>query len=213
MISLENNLIKRFFLFANRTPDKYGDLDNFLINHPDYHSDSVFILLNTAEPMLFKSVLDFPRKWIFFRVLVNTVVKKNRTILFRNLNLLPTHNFEYFSSLPDTGEPYEIFLKQIKDLNIDIKNLYPNSLVFNDEHQALVHKLKYNVKPWAKQKTLSSGLWLYIHLKHQFSTSKFTFVGFNGNISPQFHNPPIETEYLRNLFVSGHVETYNCIME
>jgi len=212
MILFVNEMAQRFFIFANRLKNKYGDLDNFLLHHPDYNN-AVYILLNTAEPLSFSSVIEFPKKWIFFRVLSDTSNIRKRTLIFRDLTLLQKYDFEQFGALPDQDEPYQVFLDRIKELNIDNTRLYPYRLSFNQEHFHLVHKLNFNVKPWAKQKTLSSGLWLYIHLKERYPLSSFTFVGFNGNIGSQFHNPSAEQQYLKELFMSKNVETHNCIME
>lgn len=203
--------IEHFFIFANRLKDKYGDLDNFLYNHKDYNSNSVFVLLNKAEPLVFDSVASFNRKWIFFRVLSNTTVSKYRIMTFRDPSLLTQYNFEYYGCLPDSGEPYKIFRNTISSLNVSPNNLYPYSLEYNDTHHYYVHRLKKNVPPWAKQKTLSSGLWLYVHLKQMFSNAKFTFIGFNAHISPKFHNADVEKELLLEIFQTDNVEQYNCI--
>lgn len=205
-------MINRFFIFANRRKEIYGDLDTFLFQHPDYHSNnSVFILMNTAQPLAFKAVSEFDRKWIFFRVLADTTISKFRKLTFRDITLLTRYHFEYYCSLPDDGNPNDIFKDQIQQLKIPCGQPYIHSVAFNSDHHDLVHRLKWNVKPWAKQKTLSSGLWVYLHLKEYYPTAHFTFIGFDANLSPKFHNPDIEAKYLLELFKSDNIESYRCI--
>ncbi len=208
------NDIKRFFMFANRYEHRYGELNNFLYNHPDYNDNSVFILFNKMLPLSFDAVYNFTRKWIYFRCLFS---QETRKLTYQNLDLLNDISFEKFYSLPECFSPQhqakeycEIFCKLIHEKKIDIGKL-SHSTSDHKDHQTLTDRINRGNKPYHKSKNLSSGLWAYIYLKYKYPNAKFTLIGFNSDISPNNHAADIERKYFLAdiLFLKNRIETFN----
>ena len=203
--------VKRFFMFANRYKRRYGDLDNFLYNHPDYNDSSVFILFNRMLPVSFDSVKNFKRKWIYFRCLFG----KDKVLTYMDLDLLKTIDFERFYSIPECScdnhkdkEYCKVFFELIHQKDIDISKLFHSEIDNNEEHKLLFEQVNSAHKPWDRTRNLSSGLWTYVYLKTIFPKSKFTLIGFNADISPKNHEAIVEKEYLLQQVKQHDIELF-----
>ena len=199
---------KRFFIFANRYQNRYGDLDKFLYSHPDYNEQSVFVLFNLGLPLQsFESVRQFQRKWIWFRALNNG----NSNYIYRDLQLLHKFNFERFYHYNDDTEHCHIFYDLIEQKQLDISKLHHCGKAYN-EHILLLHRLSSQTKIYRPSKKPSTGLWVYIYLKNKYPNAKFTLIGFNADISPRSHSARLERQYLltENMF-NKDLEMFKCL--
>jgi hypothetical protein len=198
MTSIE--LLSNIFIFANNLEkdicDSYFEnFDNFL------SKNNALIFFNRAIPLIKSNYLSHhSNKWLFFRLLAN---HKNYNSFFYDLGLLKNFQFTKYFFIP---EPFEqkwqnrnFFIPTINELHnrgIDIKNFCHMSL-FDGPELRMVKKI------YPKNKTISSGLWLYLYLKYHYSTSKFYLVNFNSKVNSDFHSPEFESAYLCSEYMNN----------
>ena len=207
-----NNL--RFFIFANRLLEKYRGLDEFLTTHPDYNK-SVIILFNRAKPLEFQSVANHPRKWIFYRRLVNVkhsskVIIKIKDFVYQGIEHLLKYNFELVTPVPNDNKSNQNFYKFLQN---NLERLPAQKIFSLQSHCDLnpyYDRLNKNKKPWERRQSASTGLIIFLQLQEMFPNAKFTLIGFNSKLSANAHNPSEEKLIWQDLLKQDNLEAYEC---
>lgn len=203
---------QHFFLFANS--NKCENIHKYLLSDHNFNSDnSVVVLFNMGLPLThYQSVADHPHKWIFFRMLGNP---QNNGSIFRDLSLLNTYRFDKFFFIPDFLDPntrvrlryrqpfYNSTIDYLVDHHIDIDRLSHIGL-FDPDILAATKKL------YTENKTISSGLWIYLYLKGKYPKSTFTLLGYSAEISEQYHDPSFEKAFLLSQILSNQCDCLSC---
>ena len=201
----------RFFIFANKTSyHKY--LDDFLVSHKDI-SHSIFVFFNKAEPLKHSAIArKHPNKWIFFR----SLKAEGQDLMFRDLNLLKLFKFKSVFTVPDILDKnlhnnklamYFIDFLEKNDIDVSIVRHIGSEKFQPKEYFQLIKRINLKkAKFYHKNKFLSSGLLIYIYLKHKYPKNPITLIGFTGDVDPKVHEPIVEKNYI----VQEHLYNKNC---
>lgn len=197
----------KFYLVANNT-----EINNyeFLKDTGFYDVNSTCILFNSAYPLTITSdIQNHSNKWIFFRSLSS--IREN--IFYRDLSLLEKFHFERYYFIPDIFDyakykNRDYFLStvtQLHDKNISLSRIHHMD-IFESHEFRTVKKYCKNIN-----KTISSGLWIYLYIKNKYPSSHITLVGYSANINTQFHDSSFEYGYLLSEILNNRCSHIKCL--
>lgn len=204
--------VKHFFLFANS--DHSENIQQFLMQSQEFHSIySTSILFNAGLPLdYYPAVANHGCKWIFFRMMGNT---QNYSNIFRDLSLLKKYQFDKFFFIPDFLDPstraanryrkpfYYPTMDYLVSNNIDTSHLSHIGL-FDPDILAKTKQL------YTTNKTLSSGLWIYLYLKGKYPNSTFTLLGYSSDLNEQYHDSSFEKAFLLSQILTNQCNSVSC---
>lgn len=185
--------LNNIFIFANNLEKEIDD--TYFLNFRNFLSkNNTLVFMNTAVPLVKSNYLaNHDNKWIFFRIMARY---KKYGSFFKDMDLLKKFQFTKYFFIP---EPFDkkwqslnFFIPTMNELcdkNIDVNNFCHMSL-FDGPELSMVKKI------YPKNKTMSSGLWIYLYLKYHYNDSRFYLVNFTSKIDPKFHSSEFESAYL-----------------